>query len=140
MGLYGEYHGPADEQDLAILTERQRRRDALAGVHGGFNPLCGDVVEFASGEQLRISHIWRGPDGTPGRIQTSPEGSWYWCDTGDMSFSGRLDSPFPAYSLTPTGRTAAVDAWIFHHDLQSAHRGVTVPAQVTVWAATVNTP
>ncbi|ORW08447.1 MULTISPECIES: hypothetical protein [Mycolicibacter] len=140
MNLYGEYHGPADEKDLALLAERQRNRDTLAAEHDGFNPLCGDVVEFPTGEQLRISHVWPGADGAAASIQTSRGGSWYWSNTGDMSFSGSLYTAIPAESLSPTGKTATVDTWIFHHDLMSAHRGVAVTAQVLMWATAANAP
>ncbi|MEB3023339.1 MULTISPECIES: hypothetical protein [Mycolicibacter] len=142
MSLYGEYYGPADDQDLALQAARQHNRDALSAENGGLNPLCGDIVEFPTGEQLRISYVWPGPDGGPGGIQTSYDGSgrWYWSNSGDMDFSGSLNSSIPAETLSPTGKTAPVTAWIFHHDLKSAHRSVDLTAQVAVWTTTTAIP
>lgn len=139
MSLYGEYYGPADDRDLALAAERQHQRDALAGGFAGRIPLVGDVVVFPGGEQLRISHVWSDDADAPSGIQTSAGGSWHWCANGDMSFSGGLNSPIPAESLSADG-TATVNAWIFHHDLMSAHRSVDVTAEVTVWSTSAALP
>lgn len=128
MGLYAEYYGPADDKDMALVAERQAKRDTFT------TPDEGDVVVFADGTRYRISHVW--PDG----VQTSAGGSWHWGASGHMSFSGGLFPSVPRDTLTDTGERETVNAWIFHHDLASAHRSVTVPASVKVWQSTAAAP
>ncbi len=138
VSLYGSYYGPADDTDLQLAAQRQSARETLENHCGGFNPLCGDVVIFPGGERLRISYVWDA-DGGP-RIQTSHGGSWYWSASGDMDFSGGLLVAIPGDTLTETGERAEVSAWIFHHDLASAHRGVSIVASVKVWKTTADLP
>lgn len=139
MGLFGEYSGPPDATDLQLVSNRQANRELLEQNNQGFNPLCGDVVLFPGGERLRISYVWD-RDGHPSGIQTSRGGRWYWADTGEMDFSGSLLVSIPADTLTYAEAHADVAAWIFHHDLASAHRGVDVVVHVRVWRTTADIP
>lgn len=138
MGLYSEYHGPADAVDLDLAAQRQAKRDDLAGLNNHANPLCGDVVIFPTGDRLRISYVWA--DGRTNGIQTSAAGRWYWLGSGDMDFSGALYDGIPAASLSDAGEHDSVPAWIFHHDRASAHRSVDVTARVRVWTTTAAVP
>lgn len=138
MGLFSEYHGPADAIDLDLAAERQAKRDVLAGRNGLLNPLCGDVVIFPTGDRLRISYVWT--DGRSNSIQTSSAGRWYWLEGGDMDFSGALYDGISAASLTETGEYDSVPAWIFNHNRASAHRSVDVTARVLVWTTTAAVP
>ncbi len=139
MGVYTEYYGAADATDLELAVQRQAKRDSLEGLNNQFNPLCGDVVIFPTGERYRISYVWS-QDGQPHGIQTSDTGRWYWSDSGDMSFSGTLFDSIPAATLNDAGERDSVPAWIFHHDRMSAHRSVDVTALVRVWTTTAAVP
>lgn len=139
MGLFAEYSGPPDDKDLELVSKRQASRELLEQKNQGFNPLCGDVVIFPGGDRLRISYVWD-REGQPNGIQTSHGGRWYWADTGEMDFSGSLLVSIPADTLTYAESHTDVAAWIFHHDLASAHRGVDVVAHVRVWRTTADLP
>lgn len=139
MGLFGEYSGLADDKDLELVSKRQASRELLEQKSQGFNPLCGDVVIFPGGDRLRISYVWD-REGQPDGIQTSRGGRWYWVDTGEMDFSGSLLVSIPADTLTYAESRTDVAAWIFHHDLASAHRGVDVVAHVRVWRTSADLP
>lgn len=122
-----------DERDTESLTTRQTKRDAMPAV-----PAEGDVVEFSDGERYRVSYEWTGDNGQ--RVQTTKGGSFYWGDTGSMSYSGSLISPIAGDTMTLTDETADVPAWFFHHQFACAHNGITVTARVRVWRTTAERP
>lgn len=125
------YHGSADDKALALAATRQARRDVLSAECS--NPLVGDIVYFSDNVRRVISYVWPDPNGAAEAIQTSDGGRWYWATSGDMEFRGKLGPSVPADSLRSTSRTEMLTAWIFHHDLVGAHRGVDIDATVRVW-------
>jgi hypothetical protein len=141
MSLYGEYYGPADDVDLELVAKRQLNRAMLDEHNNSFSPSQGDVVIFPDGQKRRISHVWTDENDKPRSVQTSNGGSFHWSASGYMSFSGSLFTGIPADTLTwDVAEYANVKAWIFHHDLMSAHRSVDATARVRVWRTTVSAP
>lgn len=143
MSLYGEYYGPADDVDLELVAKRQFCRDCRAD--NLMEPMEGDVVQFSDGTRYRVSYAIRHYEdrddaGRLHGVQTTNGGRFYWCASGGMSYSGSLFRPIPADTFTYHGESADVRAWIFHHDLMSAHRGVDVTASVRVWHTTAPVP
>jgi hypothetical protein len=143
MRLYGEYCGPADEKDLELAALRQLNRDCLAD--NLCEPLEGDVVQFNDGTRYRVSYAWRTHEDNddPGllrSVQTTKGDSFHWYTSGRMSYLGRMFRAIPAETFTYHGESAEARAWIFHHDLASAHRSVDVTARVWVWHTTAPVP
>lgn len=101
-----------DERDQDIVN---RAATAMKDIPG---PRVGDWVDFADGEQRRISQVW--PEG----VQTSKGGSWHLGDKYGCSFSGSLYRSVPTTSLTLTDQVRYGSVWIFHHGLAGAGRGV----------------
>lgn len=120
-----------DDRDRAIIAERQ----AALLERPEDEPRAGDVVEFADGIVRRVSYVWS--DG----VQSSDGGSYYLGGSGHMSMSGSLYTTVPTETLTRVdGETREADAWMFHHDMPGAGRGVHFQVQVPVWKCSVNAP
>lgn len=103
-----------DAKDDEIRAVRMAERDAID------RPRRGDYVRFPTGEVERFSNEF----GTA--LQTSPiwAGSFHLHAGGVSSFSGSLNPPIPADSLTLTTERMDGKFWFFHHGETGAHRGV----------------
>lgn len=113
-----------DDRDAAILAERQRARDAIAG------PRVGDYVRMPDGTLRRFTYAWG--DG----LQTTCAGfgcSFYLCASGHASYSGGLDPTIAREHIVATDETRPGAFWFFHHDLAGAGRGVDVTAPCRVY-------
>jgi hypothetical protein len=115
-----------DEVDREIMKKRVAAREMIDG------PRIGDYVIFPSGEIERFSHDW------DGSLQTSPAevGSFYLGDSGMASFSGGLNPPIGAETLSLTEKKMDGDFWFFHHGIMGAHRGVHFQAPCRVYSTT----
>ena len=106
-----------DEQDALIVFARAALRDQRPG------PRVGDFVLMPDGHMHRFTYDW-GED-----IQTTSkgfgEGSHYLCAGGGVSYSGALDEALPKDCLEEMPDPLMGNFWIFHHDLHTAHNGVT---------------
>lgn len=120
-----------DEQDSAILAERQARRDALSARTTW--PLVGDLIDMGDGTFCRVTYVWDcGQDSADYGVQLGKGGTFYLCEGGGMSYSGSLDPSIPARRFVPAG-TGLAAAWFFHHDWIGAHCGVDFLMTVRRW-------
>lgn len=117
-----------DERDRQIVAAAARSRESLTGF------LVGDWVVFADGARRRIAHVW--PDG----VQTCAGGRFHLSDGGAMQFSGQPSPTTPQSVLEMAGWREPASAWIFHHGVLGAGRGVEVVVDVSVWRATIPAP
>jgi hypothetical protein len=106
-----------DPTNLALLERRVKARNDLIG------PRVGDWVRRPDGRETRITHVFNFEeklvqDGGVAR------GQFHLLSDGHESYSGGLDSSFPATRLRLTGERKQGMVWIFDRDYAGAGRGV----------------
>jgi hypothetical protein len=106
-----------DTRDAEILTARIAARATIDGAR------VGDFVRMPDGNLLRFTHDWG--DGLQTTLR-SDAGSFYFCKSGHMDYSGGLDRALPRDRLRDTGDLVPATAWFFHHDHHRAHNSVAV--------------
>jgi hypothetical protein len=127
-----------DERDAALVAEWRELFDARPGVR------VGDVVLCSDGRFTRVTHVWGDePEDTVQTLDGFGLGGSFafggmrpgylvpWTGAG-CSYSGGLWTGYRQEELTDTGETLEASAWIFHHNLAGAGRGVdfTMPFRV----------
>jgi hypothetical protein len=119
-----------DDRDQAMINARH----AEFLDRPGDEPRVGDIVVFRDGTHRRIAYVW------PNGVQTGWDGGTYYLGNGYMSMSGSLHGSVPPASLVNTGRRAHATAWVFHHDIRGAGRGVDFEVTVPVWRCNLDAP
>lgn len=114
-----------DDIDANMLRARM---EAKKRHHG---PQVGDWLRYPNDDMRRFTHHWG--DGLQVASGTGDYGSFYFDDSGLMSYSGGLDPSIPTKTIKATDQTAPARAWFFHHDHRRGHNGVTVSVEVPVW-------
>lgn len=125
-----------DATDAAILRTAVDLHDVTT------RPQVGDLLRFPDGSYRRIASDLTKYDPTWGYQPSSPRfgESFHLSSTGAMSHSGGLASQVPADSLTDSGETIPVPAWIWHHGRSGGDNGAEVRVFVRVWDTTADAP
>ncbi len=117
-----DYQIKPSDKDHEILKQNVERYNSRKG------PRVGDFITFSDGVVHRFSHDWG--DG----IQTSESGSFHFCNSGYMSFSGGLNPCVPNEWIYNSGQTRLGTAWFFHNGYMRANSAVYVEVVCRVFA------
>lgn len=97
-----------------ILADLLSARQLIEG------PRVGDYVVRPNGEYSRFTHDW------PEKLQDGGGvySQYFFVETGDLSYSGSLDSGFDKADLEQTGETKKGQVWFFKNNHRTAHNGI----------------
>lgn len=115
-----------DAEDQKILDETYKARRALYAATE--YPILGDAIVYPDGSIRRVAHTYKDT------LQPTSKGggSFFVFRSGEMQFSGGLDSPIKIDKLSPSG-CAWVPVWFFHHGIAGPSRGVDCTLEVRRW-------
>ena len=113
------------ELDKWAESIRQQRIAAREGYEG---PRIGDFINLEDGRTLRFSH----DHGKDFGMQVSVDGSYYFNQFGDLSFSGGLEPAIPYAHIQQTSKERDGACWFFSHDHAMKDNGVhtVIPCRV----------
>lgn len=109
------------EKDLLIIKERSEAYSNREGLK------VGDLINLPDGQQVMVCHVWKDT------VQTSGGGSMHISGSGNLSYSGGMDSGLKKTDLIESQDKGTVEAWIFHNGYSGAHRAVYFRLMVNVY-------